>query len=465
MKLPLLPSYFFEQYPIAQSIVTEIRAAGGTALLVGGTVRDWLLSRPIKDYDVEVYGITYEQLSSILRNYGHLGFDGKAFGVFRVRGMQIDWSLPRSDSAGRKPSVTLQPLLSFSEAFGRRDLTINALGVDLTDNTLIDPYNGYQDLKEGILRAPNQHTFIEDPLRFFRVMRFTGVLGMEPDPTLNALCHSMSLANISLERIAYEYERLLCDSDRPSLGFRWLLSISRLSELLPAIGALTSVNQRPDYHPEGTVFEHTMQALDAVAYYTRSYDHQNRMVILLSVLLHDIGKAHTTIAIDGVLRSPGHAEYGANMVPAVLATLTHKKNMTDDIVRLVKYHMHPLRLVTSDAPLPAYKTLAYELGRRVSIAMLADVARADRAGRNPASSIPFLHPDSLIERFIAYAKQAGVLYHPEEPIITGKDLMPYIAPGPNIGTYIKRSYQLQIEQGITNREALLSILLDNKHNN
>ena len=124
--------------------------------------------------------------------------------------------------------MIIDPHMNFADAFKRRDLTINAMGIDLKTFELIDPWHGLEDLKKGILRAPDAKLFIEDPLRLFRVMQFIGRFQMNPDKQLNEICAKMSLAGISTERIEAEFDKLFLKSKRPSLGIRWLQEIGRL---------------------------------------------------------------------------------------------------------------------------------------------------------------------------------------------------------------------------------------------
>ena len=190
-------------HPLVMKIVDCIAHNGGRAVLVGGAVRDLLLSFDelpafakgfgghgrmsgrVKDLDIEVHGLTIDQLHQILEKFGQVSLVGKSFGVLRLHGLDIDWSLPRADSSGRHPHVIIDPHMSIADAFKRRDLTINAMGIDLNTFELLDPWNGSHDLKAGILRAPDATLFIEDPLRLFRVMQFIGRFEMKPDDQLN----------------------------------------------------------------------------------------------------------------------------------------------------------------------------------------------------------------------------------------------------------------------------------------
>src|SRR5438445_13482845 len=120
-----------DAYRLVQQIVQQIHQHGGQSLLVGGAVRDLLLGIEIKDLDIEVHKLSLADLETILRAHGPLSLVGKSFGVLRLHGLDIDWSLPRADSSGRKPEVLINPHMSISQACRRRDLTINAMAIDL----------------------------------------------------------------------------------------------------------------------------------------------------------------------------------------------------------------------------------------------------------------------------------------------------------------------------------------------
>ena len=171
-----------KQFPRVREIADAIRTCGGRVVLVGGAVRDLFLALPVKDLDCEVYGLPLDDLEKTLRTFGAVSLVGKSFGVLRLYGLDVDWSLPRADSAGRKPTVRVDPHMPFADAFRRRDLTINAMGIDLHSGELIDPHNGQKDLKNNVLRSPDLETFVEDPLRFYRVMQFVGRFGMSVYP-------------------------------------------------------------------------------------------------------------------------------------------------------------------------------------------------------------------------------------------------------------------------------------------
>ncbi len=451
-----------QAYPLVTEIVHVIADNGGRSLLVGGAVRDLLLGLSTKDLDIEIYGLSIEQLEQLLRQFGPVSLVGKSFGVLRLHHLDVDWSLPRTDSAGRKPEVTLQPKMTIEDAFRRRDLTINAMGIDLITYELIDQFNGLHDLKNKILRAPDGKLFIEDPLRFYRVMQFMSRFEMVPDEQLNMICYDMDLSDVSIERIEKEFEKLLLKSKKPSLGIRWLKDLGRLKELFPELGATIGVQQNSDWHPEGDVFEHTMQTIDAAARFKYD-DLEKKLVLLYAALCHDLGKATTTEKTEGVWRSIGHERESAKLVPPFLHRITKKKDLIDDVKKLVKYHMVPAQLVESDASLSSYKRLANKLAQRVTLQMLADLCLADKQGRNPQSNEPFLDNFEEVEQFLAQVDEAQVREQIEPPVLLGRDLLDVVKSGPEMGKLLKRAYEIQLEEGITDKAVLKErVLRENK---
>lgn len=448
-----------DHYPLVKSIAERIDQEDGRTLLVGGAVRDLLLGLPVKDLDIEVHGVPLATLEKVLREFGPVSTVGKSFGVLRLHRLDVDWSVPRTDSAGRKPTVHIDPFMSEKDAFARRDLTINAMGIDVLSNKLIDPFNGLEDLKKGILRAPNAERFVEDPLRFFRVMQFVGRFGMQPNNELNKLCREMDLSGVSRERIETEFEKLLLKSKQPSKALDWLDAIGRLKDVLPEVAATKGVKQDPKWHPEGDVFEHTKQAVDAAA--ALEYENQfEKLILLYAALCHDLGKVSTTIKIDGAIKSPGHEQESEKLAKQMLKRITRNKDLIASVAKLVRYHMQPLSFLKGGAKSSAYKRLANKLAPECTLAMLAQLALADRQGRNPRKGTPLTKPDPEIEEFVRKANAAAVLQQIEQPILQGKDLLNEVKAGPRMGQLLKRAYQIQLDEGITDKAVLKKRVLD-----
>ena len=437
-----------------KTIVEALSASGGRALLVGGAVRDLLLDRDVKDLDIEIHGLPLTQVETILKRFGHVRTVGKQFGVLKIDGIDVDWSLPRFDGAGRKPTVTVDPYMNSKDAFSRRDLTVNAMGIDLVTLQLEDPFNGAYDLENKILRAPDPEKFKEDPLRFFRVMQFVGRLEMYPSDELNQLCKEMDLSKIAQERIHGEFEKLFVKSQKPSLGIQWLQDIGRLKEILPELYDTIGVEQEPDWHPEGDVFEHTKQAMDAAA--QKEYETpEKKFIMVLALVCHDLGKAVTTQVLDGRIRALKHDIKGIPLALSLTERVTGKLEIQGIIKKLVKYHMIPGQFIKNNAGPGAYKRMAKKLYPETNCEELALLALCDKCGRNPEKGSPL--PDCRVpdvEEFLEAAKKYKVEHNPEEPVLTGKDIIEYIKPGPKMGRALAIAYKLQVSKGITDKETL-----------
>lgn len=456
---------------IAQ-VIQAIAKIDGVVFLVGGVVRDLLLQKPSKDLDFEVHGLSLNRLADLLTGFGVVNFVGKSFGVlkFRCSGStsDIDFSLPRTDSSGRKPEVHIDASMGIEKALRRRDLTINAMAIDMSNDELQDPFGGEKDLKNNVLRCPDEQLFIEDPLRFFRVMQFIGRFNFFPDAQLNQICKTMDLSAISRERIEQEIQKLLLKSERPSLGFRWMQQLGRLQELFPELAVVCTTPQSSQWHPEGNVFEHSMQALDAAADICKRYtfhemNEEERLVLMYAALCHDLGKATTTVVHeDGKITSYRHEEVGYDVTYDFLSRFCGNKQIIKTVRKLVRYHMDPGNYLKNNARSSAYKKLALKLAPETNCQMLALLMEADKRGRNGESSIP-LPSAQQAEPFLEKVSKAGVLIQPEPAILTGADLLDKVEPGPCLGELVKKAYALQIDEGITNKEILKKRVLKIKH--
>lgn len=456
------------RFPFVGHIIQEIDGQRGRALLVGGAVRDLLLGLSPKDIDIEVHGLKIDQLQKILEKFGNVSLVGKSFGVLRLNGLDVDWSVPRKDSKGRKPKVVIDPQMSLEDAFRRRDLTINAMGIDLITNELIDPFGGLKDLKEKRLRVTDKKLFVEDPLRFFRVMQFIGRFEIEPDTELNKICKKMDLSKISRERIEEEFNKLFLKSPRPSLGIDWLRTIGRLKEILPEVYNLIGVEQDKKWHPEGDVYIHTLQVLDAMAALAqqKKFNKHDTLMLMWAALCHDLGKPETSEEWeDGGVSSYEHEAVGVPLAKKLMKRFTRDKDLIDGAAKVVKYHMQPGQFIKNGAKPAAYKRLALNLDPHVTLETLALFACADKLGRNPSGK-PYSLQSSIGKKlckdelaFMDNAKKLKVLHEVEGPVLHGRDLIGLVEPGPKMGQLLKRAYEIQIEEGIKNKRELKKRIL------
>ena len=207
---------------------------------MGGFVRDALLAQigqgqPSKDLDVEVFGLDLAALRRVLSELGVVDEVGASFAVLRVRGIDVDFSLPRRDQktgdGHRGFLVSADPSMSPEDAARRRDFTINSISADPLTGELIDPTSGVADLQKGILRATDRAAFSEDPLRALRAVQMAARFSLISDPDLPALMAEQDLGQLPAERIEQELGKFLLRGVTPSLGLDLLRAGCGLSAL------------------------------------------------------------------------------------------------------------------------------------------------------------------------------------------------------------------------------------------
>ena len=431
--------------------VTElVRDAGGTAYLVGGSVRDHLLGRVVRDLDVEVFGIEANRLKSLLEERFPLDLVGRAFGVLKLRGVPIDIGLPRRETkigrGHRGFAVDSDPWLPLESAARRRDFTLNAIYLDPLKELIEDPVGGTVDLERRILRHTSP-AFAEDPLRVMRGMQLTARYELQADPVTVELCRRIQPEGLARERIFDEWRKLLLLGRKPSSGLAFLRDSGWLS-YFPELEALTHCRQDPDWHPEGDVWIHTLHALDAFVA-ERTGDDREDLVVGLAVLCHDLGKPLTSVREAGGsrIRSPQHESAGEAPTRSFLARLTDQRDLVDAVVPLVREHLKPQFLYDAQASDAAVRRLARRVGR---IDRLVRVARADSRGRPPRESGEFPAGDWLLER----ARALAVETRRPEPLLLGRDLLDLGAePGPELGDLLTACYEAQLDGDFTTREA------------
>lgn len=414
----------------AERALAAIRAAGGRPMLVGGFVRDALLSgRASKDIDVEVYGIADpDVLAAALSAVGPVTEAGKAFGVLKVRcgETDIDVSLPRRESktgAGHRGfAVIPDGSLGFAEASGRRDFTLNALMADPETGEVTDCHGGMADLEAGILRHTTA-AFSEDPLRVLRAVQLAARFGFRLAPETAALCRSLAdaYAELPVERIWCEVEKTGTRGDSITAALE-VLEETGWERHFPQIAALHGVEQDPEWHPEGDVHVHSGLAGDQAARlaHDAGLTGTDRFVVVMAALCHDFGKVTRTQREGGRIISHGHAEAGVEPARAFLASAGCRADTIARIMPLVREHM----CCTGRPTKPAVRRLARRLVPS-ALAELAIVCGADRAGRgDPSAANP-------AEAWLEMGRGLSVQERPAKGLLTGDHLIATgMIPGP-----------------------------------
>ena len=318
---------------LARQIVDELCAAGHSAYLVGGCVRDELLGIEPKDYDVA----TSARPDEVLRLFPKAELVGAHFGVMLVRGEghQVEVATYRSDGAyedGRHPGAVTFESEPECDA-RRRDFTINALFRDPSSGQVLDFVGGQKDLREGVVRAIGnpRERFEEDHLRMLRAVRFAARFRYRIEKeTYTAMGELAPLIHrVSAERIRDELLRILTEGNARA-GFELLDGCGLLKEVLPEVHAFRGVEQPPEFHPEGDVWTHVMMMLEQMGTATPS--------LALGVLLHDVGKP-PTFRVAERIRFDGHVEVGVEMARGILSRLRCSKELSARVCELVAHHM------------------------------------------------------------------------------------------------------------------------------
>ena len=424
------------KYRTAVSLVRRLSEKGHEAYLVGGCVRDLLMGRPPKDFDIAT-SARPEQVAKLFRRTIPVGVQ---FGVQMVLEKEFSFEVAtfRIDQEyrdGRHPEGVV--FSSPREDALRRDFTVNGLFYDPIRRKVIDYVEGRQDLRRKLIRAIGEpeRRFQEDRLRMLRAIRFAAVLNFRIDPpTLRAVQKGAGeIKQVSPERIRDELVKMFTGSN-PGRGLELLDESGLLSPILPEVERMKGVAQPPEFHPEGDVFTHTKLVLDQLGH--------SSMVVALGGLLHDIGKPPTFRVADRI-RFDGHDRVGAKMAEKVCRRLRFSNAEADAIVEVVADHMRfkdvrQMRLST--------------LKRFMAKATFDEQLKVHRADCMAS------HGDLTNWRFLRKKmKQLPKEEIKPKPLLNGDDLLKLGYPqGPLIGTILRAVEELQLEKELNSRSEALA---------
>lgn len=396
-------------------IAGDIREAGGRAFLVGGWVRDALLGKSCRDYDVEVYDMAQDALVPILSKYGRTNLVGKAFGVIHLamKGLSLDFSFPRTESkvgyGHRGFVVHTDEKLSFKEAALRRDFTINAMGMELPELTLCDPYGGIDDLKSHTLRHVGP-AFAEDSLRILRGVQFASRFGCTLAPSTVELCRTLSLDDLSVERLFEEFKKWLLKPGKPSLGLKAFLDI-KLDEYFPEI------------HPFKNSWETLGIVLDNMVPWRDSLPEAQAMEFAFASLL--CGSAGTSLKF--------------------LERITNETHLLKIVPPLLKAYQELDTAIVNDAP--ALRRLAVKLGGLKLLGLLVKSTPREFYAGSTADG------ECFADKFWNASNGLDLIEEAPQPYLMGKMLMDMgVKPGKQMGEIIKKSFELQLDGEIKNAE-------------
>ena len=337
----------------ATSIVNTLRQRGFQAYLVGGCVRDLLLGREPKDYDVATDATPRQVMEIFPETYAV----GAQFGVVLVPAPDGDAAGGTMENSSRAHAVQVATFRSdigysdgrhpdevrFSrdprEDVARRDFTINGMLLDPLSGRppgdVLDFVGGRKDLEAGIVRTIGdaEQRFGEDKLRMLRAVRFAARFEYEIEPATFAVIQKLAdqIQVVSRERVRDEFTRMLTEG-HARWAFLLLDESGLLQEVLPEISAMKGVEQPPEFHPEGDVFAHTLLLLE-------NLPTPCPMTLAWGALLHDVGKPATFRRAPDRIRFDNHVEVGVKVAEEICRRLRFSNDEAAQILALVDNHM------------------------------------------------------------------------------------------------------------------------------
>jgi poly(A) polymerase len=416
---------------IAVEIVRRLQAAGFAAFWVGGCVRDFLLGREPQDFDIA----TNAKPEEIEKLFKRTIAVGRKFGVMVVveNKLQFQVATFRAEADyqdGRRPEKIV---FANAEAdASRRDFTVNGLFYDPLTKKIHDWVGGEKDLRAKIIRTIGkpEERFGEDHLRLLRAVRFAAQLGFEIEPETFAAVKSLApkIKLISAERIRDELLKLF-SPPHAARGLLLLRDSGLLEHILPELAATISCEQSPDYHPEGSVFEHIKLMLE-------NLPPDSNDLLPWTALLHDIAKPVTAEKDlqTGSIHFYGHEKIGAEMARTILNRLRFPKKQIDEIVACVLHHMQ-----FKDVKQMRKSTLR-RLLLRETFPLELELHKLDCLGSHGDLELC----DFLIQQSEELEKEPAI----RPPLLTGKDLIALgMKPGKELGALLHeiREKQLQDE--------------------
>jgi poly(A) polymerase len=426
----------------ALDLARRLGDAGFKALFAGGCVRDRLLNREAKDYDIATSATPQE----VVRLFPGANEVGAHFGVViaKSHGHPIEIATFRTDGSyqdGRRPdSVTFS---TPEEDARRRDFTVNGLFEAPLTGEVIDFVGGVADLKAGVLRAIGnpKERFQEDGLRLLRALRFSTTLGFEIEAQTYAAIHECAdlLTKISPERIRDEFSKILLSPARRT-GIEMLVETGLMKHVVPEFLATIGCEQPPEWHPEGDVYTHTCIMLEML-------EPEAPLELCLAVLLHDIAKPPCQTFDEQArrIRFNGHDAMGAEMADGILRRLRYPNDLTAAVVPMVARHMQFMNV----KQMRTAKLKRFMAEPHFDQEM--ELHRVDCTSSNGFTD----NYEFLQAKRLEFAAEPLI----PPPLVSGRDLIQLgLKPGPRFKEILEAIETEQLERRILDREPALAYL-------
>ena len=386
--------------------------------LVGGYVRDVILGKELKDIDI-MAETSAEIFTNKLAKKLHVAkvIKFEKFHTYRIPypECEIEIAACRKEtynSNSRKPSEII--LTDLNGDLIRRDFTINAIAVSLSHDNfgeLFDPYNGLNDLNTGIIQTPAEpnKTFIDDPLRMLRAIRFSCQLNFKLTPkTIESITkHRERIKIISWERITAEIIKIL-NTDKPSIGFYLLKETKLLHYVFPELDVMSGVDV-VNGHSHKDVFIHTLEVVDNAANLTK------KMEIRFAALVHDIAKPPTKRYYKNKgWTFHGHEELGRRMMYKIAKRMKISSELRDYLMILIKLHLRPIALAKSNITDRAVRRVMFEAGDHIDDLMI--LCRADITTKNKMKIKKYMNNFEKVDSLMKDVKMRDEMRQFKSPV-------------------------------------------------
>lgn len=424
-----------------KEIFKVIGEYGSTAYIVGGSVRDSIMGRPVHDWDI-CTPVTINEIFSLFESKGYKVIPtGIQHGTVTVMIDNVGYEITtyRRDgeySDGRHPDF-VEFTSNLVEDLSRRDFTINAMAYNEKDG-LIDPFNGMQDIKNHFIRCVGvaKDRFTEDALRILRAMRFASQLEFVIDAEAGyEISHLYkSLENVSIERINSELCKMIV---APDFCIQMVLYNDVLAQFIPEIKDMFGFNQNNPYHIDN-VWNHTVHAIQ--------YCDSDDLVTCLAVFFHDIGKPHCyTEDENGVGHFKGHGKVSADMTDKIMKRLRFDNDTREKVVQLVYYHDS-----TFEVEGKYIKRWLNRIGEE-QFRRLLELRKADVSAQNPDYIEERLCKIQKIEELLENILSEEQCFSLKDLAVNGNDVMKYMGcSGKMVGYWLNHLLDMVINGEIEN---------------
>lgn len=426
--------------------------------LVGGCVRDLLLNRKPKDWDITTVA-TPEEITPLFENtfyendYGTVGIVNETPREESLRVIEVTPYRVESEYSDHRRPDKVEWGKTLEEDLKRRDFTMNALAYDTEKEELIDLFEGQKDIERKLIRTVGDAStrFKEDALRMLRALRFAAELNFAlSEETLAAIVeHKDLLAHISKERIRDELVKIVM-SENPSIALGLATKLGLLKYITPEFEKGVGMEQNAAH--AYTVWEHLLRSLDHTA--KKNFP----LHVRIAALLHDIAKPHTREWKNNQWTFYGHDVVGAKIAKNILNDLKFPKELIDKVTKLVRWHM--FFSDTEEITLSAVRRMVRNVTPEL-IWDLMSVRAADRIGTGRPKESPYRlrKYHSMIEEVMRDPISVKQLH------VSGEDIMKLTetGPGPMVGFILEILLSEVLEDPTLNNRAHLEARVHELH--